>query len=90
VHTFHPAGQTVYRVEAVDGAGNVGKPSRPLVIVPTAKPAKLPRPIPQWAWALFTWQHGHKGARPARAPKKPPAWYWTWSTWRATPFRIKP
>ncbi len=90
VHTFHPTGQTVYRVEAVDAAGNVGKPSRPLVIVPTTKPAKLPRPIPQWAWALYTWQHGHRGARPARAPKKPPAWYWTWSTWRATPFRVKP
>jgi hypothetical protein len=90
VHTFHPAGQTVYRVQAVDAAGNVSKPSRPLVVVPTTKPGKLPRPVPHWAWSLFTWQHGHKGKRPALAPKKPPAWYWTWSIWRATPFRVKP
>ena len=60
------------------------------VNVPGAtKPAKLPRPVPHWAWALFTWQHGHKGTRPAAAPHKPPAWYWPWSVWRAAPFRLK-
>lgn len=89
VHTFHPGAQTVYRVQAVDAAGNVGKPSRPLVVVPTIKPAKLPRPLPHWAWALYAWQHGHKGARPATAPHKLPAWYWSWAAWRAAPFRIK-
>jgi hypothetical protein len=89
VHTFHPTAQTVYRVQAVDAAGNVGKPSRPLVVVPTTKPAKLPKPVPHWAWALFAWQHGHKGVRPAAAPHKPPAWFWTWSAWRAAPFRVK-
>src|SRR5581483_11165323 len=89
VHTFHPGGQTVYRVQAVDAAGNAGKPSRPLVIVPTPKPTSLPRPVPRWAWSLYTWQHGHQGARPKLAPKQPKAWYWQWAAWRAMPFRIK-
>ena len=47
VHAFHPAGQTVYRVQAVDAAGNAGKPSRPIVVVPTARPVGLPRPLPR-------------------------------------------
>ena len=89
VHTFHPTGPTVYRVQAVDAAGNAGKVSRPLVIVPTAKPTGLPRPLPHWAWALYTWQHGHKGARPVLAPRVPPRWYWSWVAWRAAPFRVK-
>ncbi len=89
VHTFHPNAQTVYRVQAVDAAGNVGKPSRPLVIVPSTKPATLPRPLPHWAWALFAWQHGHNGSRPATAPKQLPRWYWAWAGWRAAPFRVK-
>ncbi|HEV2592905.1 MAG TPA: hypothetical protein VGU02_13545, partial [Gaiellaceae bacterium] len=88
VHTFHPAGKTVYRVQAVDAAGNAGKVSRPLVVAPTLKPAKLPKPLPRWAWTLYAWQHGHKGARPARAPKRPPAWYVRWEAWRAAPFHI--
>jgi hypothetical protein len=88
VRAFHPAGQTVYRVEAVDGAGNTGKVSRPLVVVPTAHPAGLPKPVPHWAWGLFTWQRG-KGARPLTAPRRPPAWYWRWAAWRAMPFRVK-
>ncbi|HYP33480.1 MAG TPA: glycoside hydrolase domain-containing protein [Burkholderiaceae bacterium] len=89
VRAFHPTAQTVYRVRAVDAAGNAGKPTRPLVVVPTTKPAKLPRPLPQWAWALFTWQHAHAGQRPAAAPQRPPAWYWTWAAWRSSPFRVK-
>jgi hypothetical protein len=89
VHAFHPKAQTVYRVQAVDAAGNAGKPSRPLVVVPTPKPAKLPRPLPRWAWALFAWQHGHHGARPAAAPRIPPRWYWPWAAWRAAPFRVR-
>jgi hypothetical protein len=93
VRAFHPTGQTVYRVEAVDGAGNVGKPSRPLVVVPTAHPAGLPKPLPHWAWGLFTWQRGRapngNGPRPKTAPRKPPSWYWRWAAWRAMPFRVK-
>jgi hypothetical protein len=89
VHTFHPTGQTVYRVQAVDAAGNASKVSRPLVVVPTAKPTGLPRPLPHWAWALFAWQHGHNGIRPALAPKVPPRWYWSWAAWRGAPFRVR-
>jgi Rv2525c-like, glycoside hydrolase-like domain len=89
VHAFHPDGQTVYRVQAVDAAGNAGKPSRPLVVVPTPHPSGLPRPLPRWAWALFAWQHAHAGPRPAKAPRRPPAWYWQWSAWRLAPFRLK-
>ncbi len=87
VHSFHPDAKTVYRVQALDAAGNAGKPSRPLVVVPTQRPSGLPRPLPRWAWQLFTWQHGG-GARPATAPKKPPAWYWRWSAWRLAPFHL--
>lgn len=89
VHAFHPSGQTVYRVQAVDAAGNAGKPSRPLVVVPTPRPIGLPRPLPRWAWALFTWQHARAGNRPAAAPRRPPAWFWRWSAWRVAPFRLK-
>jgi hypothetical protein len=88
VRTFHPTSQTVYRLQAVDGAGNAGKASTAVVVLPTAKPTKLPKPLPRWAWSLFTWQHGHKGARP-KAPAKPAAWYWRWAGWRAAPFHVK-
>ncbi|HEX5448632.1 MAG TPA: DUF1906 domain-containing protein [Gaiellaceae bacterium] len=88
VRAFHPTAQTVYRVQAVDGAGNAAKASRPIVVVPTTKPAKLPRPLPHWAWSLFSWQHRRTGARP-KAPAKPAAWYWRWAAWRAAPFRVK-
>jgi hypothetical protein len=89
VHAFHPDGETVYRVVAVDAAGNVGKPSRPFVVVPNSRPAALPKPLPHWAWDIFGWQHSHAGARPATAPKPLPAWYWLWAAWRAQPFRLK-
>ena len=38
VHTFHATGTTVFRVQAVDAAGNVGTPSRPFVVVPAVRP----------------------------------------------------
>ncbi|HEY2326441.1 MAG TPA: glycoside hydrolase domain-containing protein [Gaiellaceae bacterium] len=88
VRAFHPVGQTVYRVQAVDGAGNAAKASVPIVVVPTVRPTKLPKQLPKWVWSLFTWQHGHAGARP-KSPKKPPAWYWNWAAWRAAPFHVK-
>ena len=88
VRAFHPAAQTVYRVRAVDAQGNAGKPTPPLVVVPTKRPADVPRVLPRWAWGLFDHQHG-RGARPAAAPRKPPAWYWHWSAWRLSPFRLR-
>jgi hypothetical protein len=87
VRGFH-AGQTVYRVRAVDASGILGKVSRPVVVVPTVKPRDLPRVVPHWAWGLLAYQHGG-GARPKLAPKKPPAWYWHWASWRLAPFHLK-
>jgi hypothetical protein len=89
VRNFHGSRQTVYRLQAIDGAGNVSKPTAPVVVKPKPRPAGLPRAIPRWAFALYSWQHTHTGARPKAAPKKPPKWYWTWAGWRATPFRLR-
>jgi hypothetical protein len=88
VHAFHPSAPSVYRVQSVDGAGNVSTPSRALVVVPTKRPTALPRALPRWTWGLYDAQHG-RGARPANAPKKPPAWYWRWAAWRSAPFHLK-
>jgi hypothetical protein len=89
VRAFHPAAQTVYRVRAVDTAGNAGKPSPPVVVVPTARPNDTPTPLPRWAWPLYAWQHVRGGPRPATAPRKPPVWYWHWAAWRAAPFHVR-
>ena len=80
--------QTVYRVQATDGAGNAGKPSRPIVLLTKKRPAGLPRAIPHWAFGLFDYQR-HKATRPETAPKHPPAWYWRWAAWRAQPLRLR-
>ena len=87
VRAFHPVAQTVYRVRAVDLAGNVSVASRPVVIVPVQRPADVPRVLPRWVWGLYAFQHGN-GSRPALAPRKPPAWYWLWAAWRAAPYRV--
>ena len=87
VRAFHPTGLTVYRVRAIDPAGNLGKASPPVAIRPKGRPAGVPKALPRWAWTLFASQHG-QGPRPAAAPKKPPAWYWAWAAWRLTPYRL--
>jgi hypothetical protein len=88
VHAFHPAAQTVYRIRAVDAAGNTGVSSRAIVVQPTKRPKNLPRALPRWAWDTYTAQRtGRK--RPAAAPKKLPAWYWSWAAWRAAPFHLR-
>jgi hypothetical protein len=80
---------SVYRVIATDAAGLVSEPSRPLVVLPSKRPAGLPRSLPKWAWPLFDWQvAGKPGPRPA-APKILPAWYWHWYDWRLAPFQIR-
>jgi hypothetical protein len=88
VRSFHATGPTVYRVRAVDPGGIYGKPSSPVVVLPTKRPRDTPRPVPRWAWQLFTWQHSG-GTRPAAAPKKPPSWYWHWAAWRLSPFHLR-
>ena len=62
VRSFHAAAQTVYRVQAVDGSGIYGKPSQPVVVLPTKRPKDLPKALPRWAWSLFTWQHERRHA----------------------------
>ena len=89
VRNFHAGRQTVYRLQAVDAAGNASKPTRAVVVRPAKRPSGLPRAIPKWAFALYTWQHGHVGTRPAAAPKKLPAWYWRWAGWRSAPYALK-
>jgi len=89
VRGFSPAAPNVYRVQALDAAGNAGQPSRAVVVVARQRPTNLPHAIPRWAYSLYGWQHGVTGKRPAAAPKKPPAWYWVWAGWRASPFRLR-
>jgi hypothetical protein len=88
VRAFHATTQTVYRVRAIDLAGNASVSSRAIVVVPTKRPLGLPKILPHWAWSLYTWQHTG-GTRPAVAPKKPAAWYWRWAAWRSAPFKLK-
>jgi len=89
VRAFHPGTQTVYRVRAVDLAGNASVASKPVVVLPSKRPVDVPRALPKWAWGLFDFQH-HNGPRPAAAPHRPPAWYWDWAAWRSAPFRLRP
>jgi hypothetical protein len=88
VRSFHPSTQTVYRVQSVDGAGNVSTPSLPIVVVPAKRPTGLPHALPHWVWGLYDAQHG-RGSRPSSAPKRLPVWYWRWAAWRSAPFHLK-
>ena len=86
---FHRAGPSVYRLVAVDAAGNESRPSKPIVVLPSKRPADTPKAIPAWAWRLYDWQQqGKSGPRP-QAPKIVPGWYWRWSSWRALPFHLR-
>jgi hypothetical protein len=87
---FHAGGPSVFRVVAVDAAGNESRPSKPIVVLPSKRPATVPKAIPGWSWKLFDWlQAGRSGSRPATAPKSVPAWFWTWSSWRTLPFHLR-
>jgi hypothetical protein len=89
VRGFSPAAPTVFRIQAVDAAGNAGRPSPAVVVVYHRRPSSIPHAVPRWAYALYTWQHRGGGKRPAKAPKRPPAWYWAWAAWRSTPFLLR-
>jgi Domain of unknown function (DUF1906) len=91
VHGFHVDGPSVYRVIAVDPAGNTSRPSDPVVVLPTKRPGSVPHALPRWAWELYDWQRaGKSGPRPPRAPRITPSWYWAWDAWRLDPFHIRP
>ena len=86
---FRRNGPSVYRVVALDAAGNESAPSKPVVVLPSARPPKLPKAIPAWAWKLSDWQRsGHPAPRP-RAPRIVPEWYWRWAAWQALPFHLR-
>jgi Domain of unknown function (DUF1906) len=89
VRAFHPRVPTVYRVRAIDLAGNASAASKPVVVVPSKRPGDVPRALPRWVFGLYAFQH-HLAPRPATAPRKPPAWYWHWAAWRTSPFRLRP
>jgi hypothetical protein len=89
LRAFHPHAPSVYRVRAIDAAGELSSPSPPLVVLPSQRPSAVPRALPAWAWLLFSWQlQGQVGTRPA-APLPPPAWYWQWRAWRIAPFHLR-
>ncbi len=82
------SGRDVFRIIALDGAGNPSRPSPALVVTRRARPQGTPRTIPGWAWKLLAWQRaGRRGPRPP-APNKLPGWYWRWASWQAQPYRI--
>ena len=76
----------MYRVVAFDAAGNESRPSKPVVVLPSARPKKLPKAIPAWAWRLAKWDH--RSPRP-EAPKQVPQWFWRWAKWQALPFHLR-
>jgi hypothetical protein len=86
---IHHDSPSVYRVVATDAAGRVSEASKPLVVLPSKRPPKLPKAIPHWAFALFIWQQSGKIGRRPPAPKILPAWYWRWYPWEAAPFHFR-
>jgi hypothetical protein len=90
VSGFHRHGPSVFRVVALDAAGNESRPSTPVVVLPSARPRTLPEAIPAWAWRLFDWQQAARSGLRPDAPRVVPDWYWRWAAWRALPFRLRP
>jgi len=88
VRALDPGGHSVFRVVAIDGAGNLSTASPALVVARKTRPAGAPSAIPSWAWSLLRWQQaGRSGPKPA-APRPFPRWYWHWASWVLQPYRI--
>jgi len=85
----HHDAPSVYRVIATDAAGKSSEPSKPLVILPTKRPKKLPKALPSWAFPIFEWMQSGKFGHRTPAPKILPSWYWRWYDWRAAPFHVR-
>ena len=86
--SLDPNGRSVFRVAAVDTAGNTSPASGALVVVRRQRPFGTPKAIPAWAWQLLEWQkNGRSGPRPS-APHPVPTWYWRWASWVLQPYRI--
>ncbi|HEY5160799.1 MAG TPA: DUF1906 domain-containing protein [Gaiellaceae bacterium] len=81
-------GRSIYRVRALDAAGNQSPLSNYVKVVSKARPRHLPHAVPRWAWRRLDWQEkGRKGKRP-NAPQPLPSWYSRWSAWKLSPYRI--
>jgi hypothetical protein len=81
-------GPGAYTLVAVDAAGNRSAASAAVEVQFAPRPAKLPKPVPRWAWRLLAWQeHGRQAPRPD-APARVPHWYWAWAAWRLAPYRL--
>ena len=90
VRSLDPSGRSVFRVVAIDAAGNPSTPSGALLVVRRSRPADAPAAIPSWAWHLLDWQRaGRSGSQPP-TPRPLPAWYWHWASWELQPYRITP
>jgi hypothetical protein len=80
--------RSVFRVVALDRAGNASTPSPALVVTRRPRPNAAPRTIPGWAWKLLVWQRSGRTTRRPRAPSPLPPWYWDWAAWQLQPYRI--
>jgi hypothetical protein len=88
VRSLDPGGRSVFRIVAVDAAGNASIPSGALLVVRRDRPADAPAAIPAWALRLLDWQRGGRtGSRPP-TPRPFPGWYWHWASWELQPYRI--
>jgi hypothetical protein len=81
-------GRSIYRVRALDAAGNQSPLSNYVKLIAKARPRGLPHAIPRWALRRLAWQEkGRKGKRPT-APRPLPGWYWRWAGWKLSPYKI--
>lgn len=88
VSKIRRSGRSLYRVRAIDGAGNQSPLSGYVKVVAKKRPHGLPRAVPRWAWRRLAWQEkGRKGKHPT-APRPLPGWYWRWAGWKLAPYRI--
>lgn len=84
--------KSVYRVVAVDPAGNVGKLSPGITVTVAPRPKGVPTLIPRWAQRLRLWQATSasvRGARPV-TPRPLPKWYRAWRMWVKTRLALRP
>jgi Domain of unknown function (DUF1906) len=88
VSWFYPSAPSVYRLLAVDAAGNTSKPTSALVVVPARRPSVVPHTLPSWARNLYQWEKNKRVTHRPQSPLPLPKWYWDWLNWRQHPFRV--
>ncbi len=88
VRSLDPGGRSVFRIVAVDAAGNTSIPSGALLVVRRSRPADAPAAIPAWAWHLLDWQRAARSGSHPPTPRPLPGWYWHWASWKLQPYRI--